>query len=416
MTLQKQTFAALQPVCSRLLASRSDAVQLTALLVELRQLLEAANLEGLKGCVDYVLFPLQLALDAVAATRGTDTPGDSSAAVALPALASDKAAEAALAALLALMRRCPCDKPEQLLALLQRLSAVLAAPREKMSEELRLCALEILEAVLRDAVPGVLAEEDTAPLLGLLISLLLKCAHAELQAGTSGSKTVRTHALRALRLLVQAVDSPEALTFFLPGLVTGLGKALLDASGGRAARGGAAFAPAASGSAAVEALQCLVAVLLCTLGNAAVAGLEEESEEGQEGASKGIGALKLGLGGGPAAALSSEEALASLASLAEKAKAPPGGGQNNTGLELAANEAPPALPPMPPRSSGDGAASRLRVERSLAWVQASAGRVKELLEVLVPRIAADPRPPVRVALVEGKHFKPIQHDTFSNHV
>ncbi len=65
-----------------------------------------------------------------------------------------------------------------------------------------------------------------------------QCADTEVSAGQGGSKAVRAAALGALRRLIDAVGSAEALAFFLPGIVTGLGKAL--AAGGRllAAGGG----------------------------------------------------------------------------------------------------------------------------------------------------------------------------------
>ena len=50
-----------------------------------------------------------------------------------------------------------------------------------------------------------------------------------MEAGETGSKALRAAALRALRLLVAAVDDGDALAFFVPGIVSGLSKALLAA-------------------------------------------------------------------------------------------------------------------------------------------------------------------------------------------
>lgn len=59
----------------------------------------------------------------------------------------------------------------------------------------------------------------------------LQCADAEVQAGQGGSRAVRAAALAALRRLVVATGSGEALAFFVPGIVRGLGKALGAAGG-----------------------------------------------------------------------------------------------------------------------------------------------------------------------------------------
>ena len=57
----------------------------------------------------------------------------------------------------------------------------------------------------------------------------LQAASGETEAGSTGSAAVRAAALGALRLLVEAVGSGDALAFFVPGLVSGLGKALAAA-------------------------------------------------------------------------------------------------------------------------------------------------------------------------------------------
>jgi TELO2-interacting protein 1 len=51
----------------------------------------------------------------------------------------------------------------------------------------------------------------------------------ELEAGSSGSKALRGTALLCLRRLIEVVGDGSALAFFVPGIVTGLGKALIVA-------------------------------------------------------------------------------------------------------------------------------------------------------------------------------------------
>lgn len=126
----------------------------------LREALGEVSAEGLALCADYVLFPLHMMLEAIAATRqpspssaaggkGQQQPppqgpaaaaGDAAAAGALmvlPAMSSDRAAEAALACVLSVLRRCPSPSGDGLLALLRRLAAVLELPQGAASEEIR---------------------------------------------------------------------------------------------------------------------------------------------------------------------------------------------------------------------------------------------------------------------------------------
>lgn len=51
-------------------------------------------------------------------------------------------------------------------------------------------------------------------------------AKGEIAVGQAGSGRLRVEALRCLRLLVQTVGDGDALAFFVPGLVSGLGAAL----------------------------------------------------------------------------------------------------------------------------------------------------------------------------------------------
>ena len=76
-----------------------------------------------------------------------------------------------------------------------------------------------------------LADLSRAPLLGFVFSALLKAAEEEVQAGLTGSKALTAAALEAIRYLIQAVDSGDALAFVVPGLASGLSKILIAAGG-----------------------------------------------------------------------------------------------------------------------------------------------------------------------------------------
>lgn len=415
--LRRQAFATFQPICSHLLAHRNDPAALRDLLIELTDTIHSLSPAAVQSCVDYVIFPLQMAVSAIAATRGgipfnpIEGGGgtDQSAAVALPALRSDKAAEAALEALKALLLKCRCTRGDQLVAVLYRLCGILALPRASAAEEIQLKALEIINAALKGAecdssLHESLREENSATLVGHLSSLLLASAAAELEQGSVGSKAVRIQALRALHTFIQAIHCPEALSFFLPGLGTGLCRALLAAGSG-VRRGPTGLGPAASGTAAVEALGALKCLLVATLGNTVVELILEENAS-REQSTAGIPSNSFFSSGNDPwvdstnGLTTSGDAMKALRELSRKKE---GKGEVENG------DSPPSVtkkaatsPPPPPPKYKEGETPKLRVERTEEWVLGSAAKIKELLKVALPPLAADPRPAVREALVHGK--------------
>lgn len=110
---------------------------------------------GLQQCMDYVLFPLVMMLDAAAALRqppngsssergqqagsaaAVAAEGEAGALMALPAMSSDRAVEAVLGCVRVLLRRCAFQAGQGLLGLLRRLAAMLALPEVTASEETR---------------------------------------------------------------------------------------------------------------------------------------------------------------------------------------------------------------------------------------------------------------------------------------
>ena len=66
---RETVFQQLQPFCSRLLFLRESIPALAAMLQCLKAVLSDADAAGLRGCMDYALFPLSLGVDSVAATR-----------------------------------------------------------------------------------------------------------------------------------------------------------------------------------------------------------------------------------------------------------------------------------------------------------------------------------------------------------
>ena len=66
---RRQAFTRLQPICSSLLQDRTNASTVLQHLDALRRTLEDISDRGLRGCSEYVLFPLLLLVDSVAASR-----------------------------------------------------------------------------------------------------------------------------------------------------------------------------------------------------------------------------------------------------------------------------------------------------------------------------------------------------------
>lgn len=106
--------------------------------------------------------------------------------------------------------------------------------------QVRLKAIQCMLALLSSKLPSsgtlpspslALRNPSRAPLLGFVFSALLKAAEEEVQAGLTGSKALTAAALEAIRYLIQAVDSGDALAFVVPGLASGLSKILIAAGG-----------------------------------------------------------------------------------------------------------------------------------------------------------------------------------------
>ena len=171
-------------------------------------------------------------------------------------------------------------------------------------------------------------------------------------------------------MFCQAVDDAASLSFFLPGIIIGLARALTAGT-----RKGAS-----SAAATVEALWALREVLVATLGNDAV---ESVAAEGDTSTSE----MEVS---------TAADAMSELLELSKR-------GDPQSDKQRQANEErkqPPPLPPLAPLQ--DGQQARLRVERTAVWVEATAAKLQELLGSVLPPLVVEPRPEVRKALVQSK--------------
>ncbi|KAI5070696.1 hypothetical protein GOP47_0015039 [Adiantum capillus-veneris] len=153
----KEAFAKLQPLCSRLLELPLRGFQSdfdTSILLSLRGALHDVPLQGLQVCSEYVLFPLQLLLDASIASRSQRSSKEANTIQPiLPPISkqppdlhiADKIAEGVLGCIEELLLRCPITMTSQLSVLLRKLTAAAMLSSDEASEEFRHAAVKCLK-------------------------------------------------------------------------------------------------------------------------------------------------------------------------------------------------------------------------------------------------------------------------------
>ncbi|KAK9790524.1 hypothetical protein WJX73_010492 [Symbiochloris irregularis] len=261
---------------------RDQPQALAQSLLSLQTVVSTAGRPGLQACVDYVLLPLVHLMDSIAhLSKGGDD--DSQELVPFPAASSQKVAEAAVACASALLERC-MPEGEAVINLLPRFAAVAQLDRNSASEEVRLAALQCLEAMLRSST---LKSQESAS----------AAAEGEVAAGRAGSGAIRVVAIRALGCLIACVGPGDSWAFPLPGIVGRLGKAL-----NAAAPSPGAQAPAADhATAGLDAMHALRQLDAKARGNAVGNGHDADLSVDAAGDS-GTHAPPTANGSGPTAA------------------------------------------------------------------------------------------------------------------
>eukprot|EP00850_Spirogloea_muscicola_P014794 SM000108S14238 [mRNA] locus=s108:407063:414651:- [translate_table: standard] len=275
---RQNAFRRLRPLCVAVVEARGGAAPQLAALRRLAAALQELPRPGLRACMDYVLFPLHLLVAQAGASRRT-------AKGAVPEISgvADSVVEEALHALEILLGHCSAQSGHQLATLLRALASLASLPREAASEEIRLRAVRCLRLLLlrlachcpapesgraraqsgREAAAELstcpveaLRSVAMAPAVGHLFSLLLQVASGEVAVGSRGSRTLRSEALATLHQVILQVRTADALAFFLPGVASGLAKALLSQVAAAPA------APAASSSSICTALKAFTDLLV----------------------------------------------------------------------------------------------------------------------------------------------------------
>ncbi|CAA3017117.1 Inorganic phosphate transporter 1-4 [Olea europaea subsp. europaea] len=240
---------------------------------QLLHLLQRSPPDSLQPFFDYTLFPLLLLLDAAVNCRSPQKANSENKllwfhALETPHNVSDAVAEATILCLEELLKKCCLGSVDQMVVILKKLThGALLSPSEA-SEEFREGVLRCFKALLLnlhscsdescpckqiggcptllggndvqfscaqvskyDLVPeqcllSFLQSEPASAIVGHWLSLLLKAADVEATRGHRGSSKLRVEAFIALRVLVAKVGSADALAFYLPGVVSQIGKVL----------------------------------------------------------------------------------------------------------------------------------------------------------------------------------------------
>ncbi|XP_031115068.1 uncharacterized protein LOC116019112 [Ipomoea triloba] len=264
-------FSELKLYCIQLLELHQNRVKSTSAVSQLLQLLRRSPHEALQPFFDYTLFPLLLLLDAAVDCRSKpneDSRGRSiiSNFPETPLKVGDILVEGVLNCLEELLKKCHLASVDQLVVLLKKLTrGALLSPLEA-SEEFREGVIRCFKALLLNLRPcsddscpckkisswpvlleveslqlppfskcdlkqeecllAFLQSETASAAVGHWLSLLLKAADIEAGRELRGSATIRIECFTTLRMLIAKVGDGDALAFFLPGVVSQIGKVL----------------------------------------------------------------------------------------------------------------------------------------------------------------------------------------------
>ncbi|XP_011086354.1 TELO2-interacting protein 1 homolog isoform X2 [Sesamum indicum] len=266
-------FLELKHHCVQLLDLLQNSKKNHSFLTQLLQLLQRSPPQSLQPFLDYTLFPLLLLFDAAVNCRSSmksdskDNPLESNT-LGPAHKVSDSAAEGVVLCLEEVLKKCQIGSVDQMVVILRKLThGAMLSPLEA-SEEFRegvircfralllnLCPcsdgscpckqigqwpslpavkelqfplpkLPKCDSVLGECLSAFLQSEPASAAIGHWLSLLLKAADIEATRGHRGSSRLRVEALMTLRVLVAKVGTVDALAFYLPGVVSQIGKVL----------------------------------------------------------------------------------------------------------------------------------------------------------------------------------------------
>ena len=330
--------------------------------------------------LDFILFPVTAVM-----RRETEPKGDTATNPKAQARRI-KTLEESLKCISTVLRRLEpgCGKPDFIADLFCDVVAVLARAgsdpsldpsRSSDLEDLRFaavtCASEVLRLVRPDTEHAVaLTADRNLPAVGYAVSLLVQTAHLEAAAGARGSKVARAASLRTLRDLVMNTADPDVWSFFLPGIVSGLAKALHASSGSRSGEGSGP-ASAADDSASTEAaIEALAAIVTCVLDDGVNVGIKRRDEDGGDVRER----LRRMMSGRTASNGDEKDDAGDKDEKDDDVRGPPPTGADAT-----------------------EAAARLKTKRTARWLRETAPRVERVLAAALTPACAHRKPFVRRA-------------------
>lgn len=422
-TVRSKVFLELKPLCTELFHLLDNSGHnKPQLLHSLTAYVREAPPLGLQACLDYILFPLLLLLDASVSCRSAKKMDsvNSPRRDGTLFMISDSIAESVLSCLEELLQRCTLTTIDQLSMIIKKLtSGALLSPSEA-SEEFRHGIVKCLREVLLGLKPclgeacscklippspfflpdrellfqkkdsslsypqtesftngecliAFLQSEDASAAVGHLQSLLLQIAEAEARRGHRGSGKFRTDSISTLRVLISKVGTADTLAFFLPGVVSGLAKVLRISKSITADSFQVTSGAAGSIGAIEQAIKCLAEFLVLSFGDQQNATqIDEGDAELFNEAMSGPFARK------PRSAESTLEALRYLSAQTH----------DQTVVEVQ-------------KERKGTKTSNFRVHRDKEWLEDTAQRVDCLLSPTFPILCSHPAKVVRLGLAES---------------
>ncbi|KAL8264207.1 hypothetical protein R6Q59_022337 [Mikania micrantha] len=258
-------FLELKGYCLQLLQliANPNAKASTASISHLLQFITRSPSHHLQPFFDYTLFPLLLLLEAAVDCRSPKEEINE-----YPPKISDAVAEGVIHCLEELFMKCHVGSVDQMVVILKKLTnAALLSPSEA-SEEFREGIIRCFKALINslcscsntsctcnqikgppmlldkkysksflavsqihepnpgECIVAFLRSQSASVTVGHWLSLLLKAADIEATRGHTGSSRLRVEAFMTLRVLVAKVGIADQLAFFLPGVVSQIGKVL----------------------------------------------------------------------------------------------------------------------------------------------------------------------------------------------
>ena len=264
-------FNKLQPICSKVLQIKTDSKALDKILVELNETMDYCKSqqrlqEGLQDCLNYILLPYNILLDALVSSRNQPRVEQ------FPALRDERCVVSLLHGLLTLTQACVITEGQQMMVTLEKLRALLALDGSSISEHPRQLASQCMVAILNTntnemkkkarSTFSCLREEENALFLGTLISTLLNHPYNDVTNPARIDQNVQIASLNSLKCLMLAIDDAEPLAFFVPGIATSLVKRILMNQSQSLNRDETFSKSSASLIAAIESLQQIILITL----------------------------------------------------------------------------------------------------------------------------------------------------------